>query len=293
MNRGDLERLSRDELIELVLRLQRPEKTSRNSSKLPSSDRKEKRENSRPGGAKPGHEGHARALSDDPDAFEDHVPSRCPCCGLVFGEDAERALIGECDEIELPPIRPFVRRHRRFSIRCAGCGATTEAPPPATAQGTPFGPRIHALAVYLKSMQLFSYERLRMAMSDLFGLSISEGALMNMFKRTKTAFETRQAAALATLRRARFVACDETGAHIEGVNAFQWVFCCKEAVVHDVDFSRGAQVVRDALDGHRPAVWIIVPAIVGGAYGRRPTWSSLGQVWRSVMSDRRATRILA
>jgi transposase len=79
MNRGDLERLSRDELIELVLRLQRPEKTSRNSSKLPSSDRKEKRENSRPGGAKPGHEGHARALSDDPDAFEDHVPSRCPC----------------------------------------------------------------------------------------------------------------------------------------------------------------------------------------------------------------------
>ena len=61
MNRGDLERLSRDELIELVLRLQRPDKTSRNLSKPPSTDRKERRENSKPGGAKPGHEGHFHA----------------------------------------------------------------------------------------------------------------------------------------------------------------------------------------------------------------------------------------
>lgn len=177
MNRADLERLSRDELIELVLQLQRPDKMSRNSSKPPSTDRKEKRENSRPGGARPGHQGHSRRLHESPDAFEDHAPTHCPCCGLAFGEDAERTLIGEYDEIELPPIRPFVRRHRRFSIRCANCGAATDAPLPAAAQGTPFGPRIHALAVYLKSTQLFSYERLRMAMGDLFGLSISEGAL--------------------------------------------------------------------------------------------------------------------
>src|SRR3954454_15020978 len=54
MERADLERLSKDELIELVLRLQRPQKTSRTSSKPPSTDRKERREQARPGGAKPG-----------------------------------------------------------------------------------------------------------------------------------------------------------------------------------------------------------------------------------------------
>src|SRR3954454_24622127 len=59
MERADLERLSKDELIELVLRLQRPQKTSRTSSKPPSTDRKERREQARPGGAKPGHEGHS------------------------------------------------------------------------------------------------------------------------------------------------------------------------------------------------------------------------------------------
>ena len=50
MDRSDLQRLSREELIELVLALQRPDKTSRNSSKPPSTDKKEKRQNARPGG---------------------------------------------------------------------------------------------------------------------------------------------------------------------------------------------------------------------------------------------------
>ena len=72
MDRSDLQRLSKDELIDLVLQLQRPDKTSRTSSKPPSTDKKEKRENSRPGGAKPGHEPHNRRLADNPDEFRDH-----------------------------------------------------------------------------------------------------------------------------------------------------------------------------------------------------------------------------
>jgi transposase len=55
MNRDDLEKLSKQELVEMVLKLQRPGKTSRTSSKPPSTDKKERREQSKPGGAKPGH----------------------------------------------------------------------------------------------------------------------------------------------------------------------------------------------------------------------------------------------
>ena len=93
----------------------------------------------------------------------------------------ERELIGEYDEIELPPVKPFVRRHRRFAICCEHCRAKTSAPLPAVTVGTPFGPRIHALAIYLKTRQALSYERLQQAFSDLFGLTINQGALMNMF----------------------------------------------------------------------------------------------------------------
>src|SRR5665648_89739 len=165
MNRDDLQRLSKDDLIELVLRLQRPDKTSRTSSKPPSTDRKERREQAKPGGAKPGHEGHSRKLCETPDAVEDHEPPHCPNCLGPFGADAERELIGEYDEIELPPVQPFVRRHRRFAICCEHCRAKTPAPLPAVTVGTPFGPRIHALAIYLKTRQALSYERLRILRS--------------------------------------------------------------------------------------------------------------------------------
>ena len=172
MDRSDLQQLSKEQLIELVLRLQRPDKTSRTSSKPPSTDKKEKRENSRPGGAKPGHEPHNRRLADDPDAFRDHMPSVCEQCGGAFSSDAEKDLIGEYDEIEIPPVKPYVIRHRRFACRCAHCGVTAKAPAPAVATRTPFGPRIHALAIYLKGFQALSYERLRGLFRDALGLSV-------------------------------------------------------------------------------------------------------------------------
>ena len=256
MNREELEGLTKPELVELVLRMQRPDATSRTSSKPPSTDRKAKREGSRPGGGKPGHKGHARVLADVPDVHEDHRPGQCRHCGLPFAGDALGAVIGEYDEIDLPEVGPIVRRHRRLACRCLTCGKTTRAPAPPAAQGTPFGPRIHALALYLKTNQLFSYERLQGTLADLFGLKLSQGALMNMFKRAAPVFAAGRDEALAALRRAEVVACDETGVRIEGCNAYQWVFCSDTAVVHTAVFSRAAQVVHDVMAGHRPEVWI-------------------------------------
>jgi len=152
MDRTDLQRLSKDELIELVIQLQRPDKTSRTSSKPPSTDKKEKRENSRPGGAKPGHEPRNRRLADNPDDFRDHRPTHCELCGGSVSPDADMELIGEYDEIEIPPVKPYVVRHRRFACRCAHCGAGVKAPAPAVATQTPFGPRIHALAIYWQGL---------------------------------------------------------------------------------------------------------------------------------------------
>jgi len=256
MNREELERLTKPELIDLLLGLQRPDKTSRTSSKPPSTDRKGKREGSRPGGAKPGHKGFARSLAEAVDAHEAHRPAHCQHCGLPFGDDAMGDVIGEYDEIDLPEIKPIIRRHRRMSCRCATCGKTTSAPVPQAAQGTPFGHRIHALALYLKSNQLFSYQRLQSVFADLFGLDISQGALMNMFKRAAPIFAAKRDDALVALRRATVVACDETGMRIEGCNGYQWVFCAPDAVVHTAGFSRAAQVVRDTMAGHQPDVWV-------------------------------------
>ena len=256
MDRSDLQELSKEQLIDLVLRLQRPDKNSRTSSKPPSTDKKEKRENARPGGAKPGHEPHNRRLADNPDEFRDHRPTHCELCGGAVTADADLELIGEYDEIEIPPVKPYVVRHRRFACPCQHCGAEAKAPAPAIATTTPFGPRIHALAIYYKGFQALSYERLRLMFRDAFGLGVSEGALMNMFIRSHARFKIEAEKAKAVLRAARVVASDETGVRIEGTNAYHWVFHCKDAVVHQPDYSRAARVVEETMGGHRPQVWI-------------------------------------
>lgn len=256
MGRSDLERLSREDLIELVLRLQRPEKTSRTSSKPPAGDRKERREQARPGGAKPGHKGHARAISQDPDDVVDHRPGRCSCCGGKLNDDLPVEEVSLADEIELPEIAPVVTGHRRLAVRCPGCGTRVVAPVPEAARGTPFGPRLHAVATYLKTFQALSYGRLQATLSDLFGLRLSQGGLMNLLRRSQGRFRPGREAAVSALRRAEVVASDETGVRIEGSNAFHWVFRSAEAVVHEASPTRGAVVVREMMDGHRPRVWI-------------------------------------
>ena len=146
MQRNELERLSRDELIELVLRLQRPEKTSRTSSKPPSTDRKERREQAKPGGAKPGHEGHSRMLGTNPDRVVDHAPQQCPCCCGALSPDLPREAVSVHERIELPPVKPVIEHHPRLAVQCPSCGARVVAAPPPAATGTPFGPRLHAVA---------------------------------------------------------------------------------------------------------------------------------------------------
>jgi transposase len=256
MGRSDLERLSKEELIELVLRLQRPEKTSRTSSKPPSTDRKEQRERSKPGGAKPGHQGHSRIISDTPDEVVDHRPDRCSCCAAVLMADLPSETISIHEQIDLPEVKPLVTHHRRLSVCCPTCGTRVVAPMPEAARGTPFGPRLHAVATYLKTFQALSYKRLQAALSDLFGLTLSQGGLMNLLRRAQGCFAEGQVRAVSSLRQAQVIASDETGVRIEGANAYHWVFCSPEAVVHQAALTRGASVVRAMMDGHRPAVWL-------------------------------------
>ena len=260
MNRDDLARLSKEELVEAYLalqaRMQRPPKTSRTSSKPASTDRKARREHAKPGGAKHGHQGHSRALHENPDETVEHRPDVCPECHGHLDADLAGDVIGEYDEIEVPPIKPFVRRHRRLCVCCPHCSSKVKAPLPVAAHGSPFGPRLHGLALYLKTFQAISFARLEGMLSDLFGIQISQGALNNMLKRSHVPFAARKTDIIANLRSADVVASDETGIRIEGLNGYHWVFMSSAAIVHEARLSRAAQVVRDVMGDHRPNIWL-------------------------------------
>ena len=99
-----------------MLRLQRPEKTSWTSSKPAATDRKERREQSKPGGAKPGHEGHSRVMSVAPDMVVEHRPDRCACCGGTLHGDLAAEIVSVSEQINLPVVAPVVIQHRRLAV---------------------------------------------------------------------------------------------------------------------------------------------------------------------------------
>jgi transposase len=109
-------------------------------------------------------------------------------------------------------------------------------------------------------------------LSDLFGLTLSQGGLMNLVQRAQGRFADGRARAVAALRRAASVASDETGVRIEGSNAYHWVFRSPEAVVHHASPTRAASVVREMRDGHRPAVWLSDCYTAQQGHGRLQLW---------------------
>ena len=129
------------------------------------------------------------------------MPSAGERCGGSFSLDADGELIGEYD-LRSRSCRSTLMLSTATAC-CQHCGVEAKAPASAVATATPFGPRIHALAIYLKGFQALSYERLRGLFGDAFGLSVSEGALMNdMFIRSHARFKIEAERAKAILRAA-------------------------------------------------------------------------------------------
>ena len=66
--------------------------------------------------------------------------------------------------------------------------------------------------------------------AEMFGLTISEGAIANIFRRMGQDMATATSAIGEKLRSARIIASDETTTRTNGVIQWQWVFirkrCC-------------------------------------------------------------------
>ena len=67
---------------------------------------------------------------------------------------------------------------------------------------SPFGPNLRAFVIYLRFVHAISFERLMRLMSDLFGLAISEGALVAMLADSRPAFARQSPRPFARRQRA-------------------------------------------------------------------------------------------
>ena len=244
------------ELEARLARLEEPPKTPENSS-LPQS--KGQKSDDHPTGKKPPRKsrpGFGRALDPNPDRVVDSRLDACPHCAAAWAAEPQTPQ-RVYDRIELPPVRPDVTRVRLFGGRCACCGEHAVATAPGGLEpGSPFGTSIETIAVYLHYGQAIGIERLRCLFAEMFGLSISEGALCNILARAQAPLEAAVSAIAAAVTASDVVASDETSVRVMKKTQWEWVFVTALCVLHIIRPSRGADVVRALFGEHRPRVWI-------------------------------------
>ena len=242
-------------VAELEARLNMPPKTPRNSSLPPSKGQKENRPQKEKKPRK-GRPGVARKLAENPDYTRDVFAGVCPECEKD-ASPSDQPVVYAYDHVDLPEIKPVVTRVNIHSGACQHCGRHIAGTPPAGMQpGSPFGPGIAALAIYLHTRHMVSYNRLVEMIKGLFGLEISEGAIANIFSRASAPFAAEAERIDAEVRAAAVIASDETSARVEGQTCWQWVFGSATAVAHRIAASRGKAVVSEFLEGATPEVWV-------------------------------------
>ena len=195
----------------------------RNSSKPPSSEGLAKpapRSLRGKGGRKPGRPkgqpGVTMEMTGDPDEVVAHEPGACAGCGKgLFGSmvtGAERRQV-----VDLPEeVRALVTEHRIISRRCS-CGTVTAgAAPRGVTAPVQYGPRISAACAYLWHGQFLSRSRTCEAVSDLFGVPVSEGAVAGMVKRIAGKLGGTLDAIREVLIAAPVAHFDETGFRVAG-----------------------------------------------------------------------------
>ena len=203
-----------------------------------------------------GRAGGGRPLHPEPDQVMIAQAKTCPHCGGAVPAH-EQHLHAVYDKIELPPITPIVTRVEQHGGQCPHCGQRYVAPVPVGMEpGTPFGASFESLATYLRYTHAISYARLSALFTQVCGVSISEGALANLFQRVKTRLDDRVAEILTRLRSSRLVCSDETGARVNGRTHWEWVFQNAEVCVHVIRPSRGHGVILEILGDHRPTIWV-------------------------------------
>lgn len=264
---ADLDRMSHAEKDALILSLfdvleglmrrlealeGKVEKTSRNSSKPPSSDglkkeaAKPRKKGERPVGGVPGHKGSALEMVDNPDRVEDLRPQGFCQCGLSL--DGLAARPGERrQQIEMPEPKAKVTEYRQMRLDCTGCGRTHSGEFPAgVTPNVSYGPRLKAYAVGLAQGHFVGLERVCEIVADQCGVHPSDWAVQQWIVKAGQLLAPQYEAGRQAVAGAEVAHFDESGMRINGTLNWLHVAATATAVHYTAHPKRGGEAMDAA-----------------------------------------------
>ena len=229
-------------------------RSSRNSSKPPSSDgpaappRPKKPPSGRKPGGQAGHEGHGRELlpSDKAAKIVACIPVRCERCDKrLHGRDADPR---RHQVFHLPKIEPSFDEYQIHGLGCT-CGHVTHGKLPAGVPTGAFGPSVLAVVAVLMGVYRLSKRMVPELMLDLFGLHMSVGAVVGCQHIISQAIATPVEQAAAHVVEQPVKNADETSWREGPTRARVWLWAVVTplVVVFKIQATRNADAAREIL----------------------------------------------
>jgi transposase len=280
MKREELELLTKEELIELILRQgeqlkqlqadfealkmkfehnRKPPTNSKNSSQPPSRDQKsntskDKRRHRH--GPPLGHEKHERKFVSNPDEVIEVRVKQCGRCQAdLSGMNGRLVKVNQISEV--PEAKAQVIEVRQYELDCPKCGQVqVEEPPAGMEMRRTFGARLEATVVYYRQEQHMSYERTQLALQNLHGVQISQGGIDEIMQRAGKQALQKVASIQERVQQSAVIHCDETTSRVKGDTWWEWAFCAASAVLHVIRFNRSEDVIKDVMGRCKAEVWV-------------------------------------
>ncbi len=229
------------------------EKTSRNSSKPPSSDglkkeaAKPRRKGERPVGGVPGHKGATLEMVAHPDRVEELCPQQgfCQCGACLEGLEA---VAGERrQQIEMPEPKAPVTEYRQMRLDCPGCGRVHAGVFPASVTpNASYGPRLKACAVGLAQGHFVGLEKACETVADPFGVQPSDWSAQQWIAKAGQLLSPRYEAGRQAVAAAEAAHFDESGMRVNGTLTFPPFSAATGTAVHYTAHPKRGREAMDA-----------------------------------------------
>jgi len=252
-------------------------RNSQNSHLPPSSDgpgsgsvggraarNKRKAERRKRGGQK-GHRGTHRELlpADRIDKVEDLFPQVCLGCARPLPRVIDAAPC-RYQQLDLRDHRPHVTEWRRHEVQCEHCGHWTRAPyDRAQVPCSAFGPCLTATVALLTGAYHLSRRKAQKLLSELFGITVSLGAISTMEKRASAALAAAHDEALREVQYAAVKHSDATTWTRAGKLMSLWTMASAAATVYRI-FADGSRETVLPMFGPRLGLLVSDRATVFG-----------------------------
>ena len=255
---GEKSAKQQQRIRELEGELAKARKTSRNSSKPPSSDivkppkkdppSVDSPDGKRKRGGQPGHPRHERPeiSPDDIDAIVNYQDDLCPCCGTPLSDLEEPPDV--LYQIELPekPIR--TTQHCRHAKWCGKCEKKITPPwPPGLLEAGLVGPRLTAFVGFLKGACAMTISAIRRFFRDVLRVKVSKGFLAKLINKVSGSLADPYEEVLRLLPDEDCLNIDETGHKELGKRLWTWCFRAATFALFKISPSRGSEVLLEVL----------------------------------------------